>query len=208
MRETQQRFKISSRVFWVPLVAFLGLGASKCTHGVRPDSSTVFAAEANDKTVIIEGCGSQPVVGYTYCRMREGGPTSGKITLIAPPVKCQTEPCVSFTLFFPDGSPSLGYTLPMGQTRLDVPWRELTKTDTFNKQQRGFWPVVMKWKWLDINGREYESYSEGEIRLRVLSSNYVPLHEIRAVPNFVWAWGEGKNQFRMTTAGRSSAWKE
>lgn len=196
------------RCAWVPLVAIFALGASQC-NTVRVDSSAVFAAEAGDKTVIIEGCGNQPVVGYTYCRVREGDPTTGKITFIAPPVKCNTKPCVSFTLFFPDGSPSLGFQLPDNTTRLDVPWSDLTKTIGFNRQQRGFWPVVMRWKWLSAaDGREYESYAEGEIRLRVLSANYLPLNEIHDDPNFAWAWVDGKKHFKMTTAGRAAAWSD
>jgi len=190
-------------------VAFIGLGASECAYKKVPDISSVFAAEANDKTVIIEGCGSQPVVGYTYCRKREGAPTDGKVTLIAPPVECGKESCVSFEVFFPDGSPTLGLSLPAKATRLDVSWKDLTKTEAFQKNQRGFWPVVMRWKWISaVDSKEYESFAEGEIRLRVTAANYLSLHESREDPNFVWKWSEGKTQFRMTTAGRAATWKE
>lgn len=193
----------------MPLLAFLALGASECSHAVKPDISAITAAEAGDKSVLIEGCGSQPVVGYTYCRMREGTPTNGSITLIAPPTDCGEESCVSFTLFMPDGSASLGYQLPKKITRQEVAWKDLVKTASFQKSQRGFWPVVMKWRWLSaIDGKPYESYAEGEIRLRVVAASYTPLHEIHEDPNFVWKWSEGKINYRMSTAGRASVWKD
>lgn len=197
------------RTIWTALIAFCAMGASQCAHTVEPDISPVFAAEAGDKTVIIEGCGSQPVVGYTYCRMREDVATQGKITLIAPPTECPEDSCASFIVYMPDGSPSVGYQLKRGVTRQDVLWKDLVKTDTFQKSQRGFWPVVMRWKWMSAaDGKEYESYAEGEIRLRVMAANYSALNEIHDDPNFVWAWTDGKQHFRMTTAGRASVWKE
>lgn len=187
----------------------LALGAAQCSQYVRPDSSSVFAAEAGDKTVIIEGCGFQPVVGYTYCRMRENAPTVGTFALIAPPTDCNGDSCVSFTLFMPDGQPSLGYQVPKKTTRLTVPWKDLVKAETFQKSHRGFWPVVMRWKWLSkTDGREYESYAEGEIRLRVLAANYVNLNEIKSDDNYAWSWSEGKQNYRMTTTGRAAAWKD
>lgn len=204
---------IRYRIALVFLTAFMGLGASKCSNTlVRPDISPLSAAEANDKTVIIEGCGSQPVSGYAYCRMREGAETVGSFTLIAPPTQClDDKSCVSFQILFPDGSPSVGFQVPKGMVRQPVSWRELTKTAAFQKNQRGFWPVIMRWKWVsEADKREYESFAEGEIRLRVLAKDYLPLNEIHEDASFAWRWTEADKtiQYRMTTQGRSSTWKE
>lgn len=197
-----------SRAALTPLVALAALGASQCSRAVRPDALPALAVESNDKTVVIDGCGNQPAVGFTYCRKREGDPTTGTLTLYAPPTRCRTAPCASFLLFFPDGSPSLGFEMKSGQTSQKVEWRELTKSDSFQKDMRGFWPVLLKWKWIsDQDGQEYESIAEGEIRLRVLARDYLPLDAVKWDPNFAWKWSDGAHVFAMTTASRAAAWK-
>lgn len=189
------------------ILVMTGMGASRCSNAVKPDISTVLAAEANDATVIIEGCGSQPMTGYGYCRMREGDPTVGEILVSVPPVDCAAETCAQVTVFFPDGSPSVAYQVPKGQTKIAVKWSELTKGSVFEKNHRGFWPILMRWKWIGPDKREYESLAEGEVRLRVLARDYLPLHELHEDENFVWKWTVMPDHFRMSTAGRASVWR-
>lgn len=192
-------------VLFLPM-AVLAMGASQCAHKVALDSSTVFAMEANDATVVIEGCGSQPVVGYTYCRVREGDPTTGSLSLIAPPIKCAQDYCVSFDIYFPDGvTPSVGVKLPEGQTRAKINFKDLVKRDTFQKSDRGFWYVVMTMKFVGLDNKLREVQVEGEIRMRVLSRAYVPLHESMENKDFVWDWSENGRRIKMTTAGRAWA---
>jgi hypothetical protein len=187
----------------ITLCAVLLLGMSRCA-AVQPDPSQVFAMEANDATVMISGCGSQPVVGYTYCRVEEGQAGDLSLTLHAPPVKCRSRPCVSFRIFYPSGHPTEGVTVPDGQTAVTIPWKNLLQRDTFGVGDRGFWPVVMEWKWLDAQGNEHTSVAEGEIRLRVLSRGYEPLHEVTDHPAFAWRWTDSGHEFRLSTAGRAS----
>jgi hypothetical protein len=185
---------------------FLMLSVDGCGR-VRPDASA-YAADANDATVIIEGCGSQPVVGYTYCRMPEGqDATALTLTLHSPPkIKCVTEPCVSFTIFYPDGTPSLSVPASLtGMTTLK--WSELVKRGTFQVNDRGFWPVIMEWKYLDLDGVERSSIAEGEIRMRVLKRSYVPLHTATSSPEFAWNWTARGLTMGLATSGRAMAHK-
>ena len=188
-------------------VAALGvftLGASRCSkYAVHIDTSPVFAQEANDATVIIEGCGSQPVVGYTYCRVREGDPTSGTLRLAIPPTACQKASCAQVTVFFPDGTPSLGFAVPRGVTHLDLEWKQMVKRPTFEKLDRGFWPILLEWWWIDADGNEHRSVAEGEIRMRVIGTSYVPLHEVEESNEYAWRWQDENGRYRMTTAGRA-----
>lgn len=190
------------RVALILTMGFLGLGASQCAHKVALDQSA-FAIEANDATVVIEGCGSQPVVGYTYCRFREGAPTTGFLSLLAPNADCNADSCVSFQVFFPAGTPALGISVPKGQNRAKLLLKDLVKRDTFQKDDRGFWPVLMSVKFMGSDGNEHEMRAEGEIRMRVLAAKYTPLQEVENDPNYVWQWSEGKTVFKMTTAGRA-----
>lgn len=190
------------------LVATLGLGASKCAHPVSVQDTSAMAAEANDATVIIEGCGNQPVVGYTYCRVPEGSDAKTKnITLIAPPSECSDkDSCVDFKVYYPDGSqPALGVTVPKGQTRVTLPWNKLLGRDTFEKADRGFWPVIMTVKWIAPDGQQKKTLVEGEIRLRVTSQGYEALQEVEESQNYAWHWNDKLSKYRMSTSGRAYA---
>ena len=195
--------------FFILLLAFFTLGNSNCSGvKMRPDISSVFAAEANDKTVIIEGCGNQPVVGYTYCRVREGAPVDGTVTFVAPPSKCKTEPCVTFTVYYPTGEHAKSIVVPRDQTRVAVTWRDLVKREVFVRGDRGFWPVVMTYRWIDMNEQEFEFTVEGEMRLRVIAKEYLSLHESAEDPNLVWRWSDGNSKYGFSTAGRAYAGKK
>lgn len=202
--------KPSIRHIGYAFILLLGMGASDCDrHRVKLDESTALAVESNDYTAIISGCGNQPAVGYTYCRVAEGQPTEARsITVHVPPTACPEKECAQVRVFDINGQVIYSKMIPRGQTELSVSWKELTGSSVFAKNQRGFWQVVLNWKWIGPDGREGSSIAFGEMRLRVLSSGYLGLENSKEDPNFAWAWSAGKNQFRMTTAGRASAWKE
>lgn len=199
--------RLAIAVLGCSIILFCGARCAK--YAVKPDTLNVYAMEANDQTVIIQGCGSQPVTGYTYCRAREGVATAGTLRLYAPPSKCSDkESCASFQIFHPDGSPTVGIKVPKGNASVDVAWKDMVKTDTFQKDQRGFWPILLTWKWVGPDDKEHTSQAEGEVRLRVYAQKYVPLHEVREDANFVWKWADGPYHFRMSTTGRASTWRE
>lgn len=176
---------------------------------------------SNDYTAIISGCGNPPIVGYTYCRKAVGDSTLEKLKFHFPPVKCfpadpiTKEPrssCISGKIFFPDGSPALGFSVPFGQTEYEIEWANLVKDSEFKKDYRGFWGYSYEILWVDPNNFEQKSFLQGEIRLRVYSTQvddrfYLPLHNVKDDPNFVWTWTDKEGRtFKMTTSGRASTW--
>ena len=183
------------------LAVFLG-GASSCVHKIRPDAA-MAAIEGGDYTVILEGCGNQPVVGYTYCKVTEGDASGLGLTIHVPPVACKEAQCVFWKVYFPDGSPDLGGAVPRGQTQATLSWKDLIHRDKFWAGDRGFWPISLEVHWIDTDGRDRTSWAEGEIRLRVLKMGYQSLENVRDDPNFVWAWTSGGIQMKATSGMRA-----
>jgi len=184
------------------LFAFLGAGRCSLVQ-VTPDT-IMSAVEAEDYTVLIEGCGNQLVPGYTYCRVREGDSTGHNIALVGPPTVCKKpDACIFYKIYFPDGSPSIGGGIPKGQTKVEIPWTDLTKKTQFEVGDRGFWPITMEVYWIDPDGNEMQSFAIGEIRLRVFRQEYLPLNNVASDPNFVWVWNQDGLTVKMTTGIRA-----
>lgn len=169
--------------------------------GVIDDS--IAAIDANDATAIVSGCGSQLIVGYLYCRAREGEIISQSISLHAPPADCPAETCAYYTILFPNGEPSLEGAFKKGETEVKLSWRDLVKKDRFSVNDRGFWTVLIHWEWQDKNKRRQETYEEADIRLRVYPKNYSPLHEAENHPLFAWEWVQDQMRAKVTTKGRA-----
>lgn len=183
-------------------LALTSVGASRCA-GVRLDTA-MAAIEGGDMTALIEGCGNQLVSGYTYCRVREGQvATTDTLFFVSPVVKCNTKPCVTFKVYFPDGSPTLGGSIPEGQTRVGILWKDIVKRDTFELGDRGFWPYTYEVHFMDPQGLEHTMRSEGEIRMRVISKAYVPLADVAEDSNFAWRWIENGTPVKLTTGART-----
>lgn len=162
------------------------------------------AVDANDRTVLIEGCGNPPIVGYTYCRVSEGPASGMSLSIVAPPAKCAgPDACSTYTIFFPNGTPSLGGAIPQGETRARIAWTALLGRADFVKDDRGFWGVQLVTRWTGPDGKEYRTVAEGEIRLRVVPASYVPLDRVAESPAFGWVWTEAPNIFKVTTSGRA-----
>lgn len=156
--------------------------------------------EAGDKTALIQGCGNQLIAGYTYCRKLEGDNTNEKISFVIPSLKCESkdDECASLTIFFPDGTPSYGYIFKKGETVHRVNWSELTKKSSFDVEDRGFWPYIYRMKFIADDGRERETVTEGEIRLRVLRKSYISLSNIKEDINFVWKFNFDNTDVKIT----------
>lgn len=185
----------------IPIIGVLAvLGCSNMRVRQDPLSTAQYAG---DKTALIEGCGHQPVAGYTYCRVFEGGATNQSLVFLAPPVKCLSPTCVYIKVLRPTGEPTLALSFRKGETRMSVPWSDLISRPTFEVEDRGFWPFVYQIKYLDQDGFERTLVTEGEIRLRVLKKDYQPLHETAHDPSFTWEFIEGGSKIKMTTGGRT-----
>lgn len=169
-----------------------------------PVDSAMSAIDGLDKTALVEACGNQLVPGYTYCRKTEGTTTDEFINFIAPPAQCKQYPCVILKVFFPDNSQeTYAYEFRKGEIVHKVAWKEILDRDIFSIDDRGFWPFMYKIKWVDQDGRERTSITEGEIRLRVLKKRYEALNDAQDNENFVWKYKYKNVQIKMTSSGRT-----
>lgn len=189
---------LASVMLLVPHVAF-SFGSGR----VSPDQ-VIAPILANDETGIVEGCGNQPVVGFTYCRQVEGDAANHSITFIGPPAKCDhADACVFIKVFNNQGILVWGGQIPKGETRIAVPWATLLGTGAFQIGHRGFWTFNMDVLWLDPDGKERQATTQGELVLRVYKAGYLPLNNVSADPNFVWAWVDNGLTYRMTSSLRA-----
>lgn len=190
---------------------FLGLilslvPLSACATGkkVRVDPVTESTVLAGDASAIIVGCDNNPAVGFAYCRKSEGETAGQSISFVGPPSKCnQKDSCVYFKVWSNTGQLVWGGSIPKGETRTSVSWKQLLSSDTFELGNRGFWTVNETVYWIDPDGRERTSVAQADIVLRVYKKGYLPLNNIKDDPSFVWVWSEGGFIYKMTSALRS-----
>jgi hypothetical protein len=162
------------------------------------------AIQGGDVTALIEGCGEQLSLGFLVCRKKEGETAGDTLTFVAPPVKCKgSGPCVTFKIFFVDGTPTYGGVIAQGKTRQDVSWKSILKRDTFQMGDRGFWGYSYTIRYVLEDGIERVTYSQGEIYLRVLKKGYHPLNSIQEDPHFVWKWKERGRELKSTNGMRT-----
>lgn len=187
--------------FQFVLSLFFALNGFAMSKRVPVDAITM--SETGDVTSIVEGCGNQPFVGGTFCRVEEGAKTSAVISLIGPPAKCDRDECVFFKIFDTHGQLIYGQALPKGKTRLDVSWKDIIKRDTFEMADRGTWFIRTTVFWIDIEGHEHESNSTGDIVLKVFRQAYLPLNQVENDQNFVWQWVDNNHIYKMTSSLRA-----
>lgn len=194
---------------WMTVLAILA--SCSGTPGVRIDDA-MGAIEGGDVTALIDGCGRQVQDGAMLCRKTEGDAAQDKIYIVAPPIKCadrdddkdgKPDPCVTFKIFFPDGSPAYGDSIPQGQTRRAVAWSSLLKGSTFELGHRGFWAYSVERRFNGTDGHERREFDQGFIFLVVLRKGYTSLHEIAADPNYAWQWAESGAPVKVTSSGRA-----
>lgn len=185
-------------ILCLPLV----LGIASCRSRGTVVEDAMSAVEAGDYTALVEGCGNQLIPGYTYCRKMEGSSTQELLNFHAPKTECVKEPCRTFKVFGPNGDVVYGGEFKRGELKVGVPWSALTGSSTFEISDRGFWGVIYEIKFIDSEGRERTTLTQGEIRMRVLKKEYIPLHNVSADKGFVWKWEAGV-PVRMTTGGRT-----
>lgn len=179
------------------LIALLALDA--CALLPIPPDAGPHAIEAGDPTALLSGCGAQANVGYLYCRLPEGWTPAGEIRVNVPPVKCGLDACARVAVFRSDGGRVVDTEVPAGVTSFAVPWTSLLGTAPIEKSARGFWPVLVKWVWLNEDGLLEQAIVEGEIRVRVHAPTYQPLGAEPAR----WTWQLGKLTLRATEKGRA-----
>lgn len=185
----------------------LALSGSACAAGrgrVALDPVTQSTAQDGDASAIIEGCGHQPIVGFTYCRVEAGSSASQMLSFIGPPSKCdQAQGCVYFKVWDGSGQVVWGGSIPKGQTRVSVAWSALLSGASFQVNHRGTWTWNETVYWRDTDGRERISKAQGDLVLRVYQSGYIPLQEVGSDPAFVWTWVDGNCVYKMTSGLRA-----
>lgn len=191
------------------LFTLLAGGANSCsTAQVREDQHMKTlelrdTLQAGDTTVIMSGCGPQPIVGFCYIRRHAGDATAGSLRVHAPPAECEGEgACASVRFIRPD-STEFSVDVPRGQAAVEVPWRQILDAPTFDVAQAGSWYLFLRVRWRDQDGRPRVSRAEGEIRFRIVAQQYQPLHESRDSDAYVWNWMDGPYAMRATSALRA-----
>lgn len=173
-------------IFFVISIALMMAGCNNF-----PVEKAVSAMEGKDATAPIQGCGNQPIAGFTYCRVVEGEVAKAHLTVYGPVTNCDREEgCVHFKIFYPEGDvPTYSQWIKKGETSARVYWKDLIKSEVFTKGHRGYWPVKywVYWKHPE-EGNEMVSETDGEIRLRVIDKEYTPLHESATDPNYAWSF--------------------
>ena len=122
---------------------------------------------AEDPTAVIEGCGHQPISGYTFCRKTEGQKSTDVLIFITPPIICAKKPCIFIKVYSPQSDMVLSFNVLEGQTRSEVSWKQLIGKEHFSLQDRGFWSFIYHMTFTDSEGFERTLSMEGEIRLRI-----------------------------------------
>lgn len=162
------------------------------------------AVDAGDMTALITGCGKTTPTASIYCRLAEGTKATGSIYVYAPPTTCGLEACAVVTVYPPDGSDPLVFSVPEGRSVVEVPLSKLLGPGPITKSQRGFWPILLRWSWKDqASGVVMQAAAEGEVRLRVYSAGYTPLSYDPA--QATWTWKVGGKLYQATDAGRTAA---
>lgn len=168
-----------------------------------PIDTSLSSILAEDPTAVVEGCGHQPISGYTFCRKMEGQKASDVLIFITPSVICKKKPCIFVKIFSPQADMVSSFHVAEGQTKSEIPWSLLINKDKFTLQDRGFWPFVYQMNFTDSDGFERSLSMEGEIRLRVYKDGYLPLKNGQSDPMFAWEFIEGGVKIKITTGGRT-----
>lgn len=181
-----------------------------CSHNFPVDPS-VHATDANDITAVIEakgsGCLSRPQVGFTLCRKEEGDIADHDVlTFYGPKSNCDRDSCVMVAIWDPAKQLVRTLSFPKNKTTMDVKWRDLLESMTYEKRHRGIWQIFVVIYWKDHQGVERRTLMEGEVRLRVFDEGYLPLHTDENNRNFAFeaSYKDGRT-VKITTSGRAFA---
>lgn len=187
------------------LLSFL-FCAYACAMGAKPvRDKSLTALMGHDITALVEGCGNQLVPGFTLCRVTEGSSTLSTLNFVGPTARCQRrDSCVDVKVFDVKGELAWGGSIPKGQMRVAVPWSKLVNRKFFELSDRGLWIFTTVVYWTNDGGLDEVSVAEGEIQLRVIAKDYIPLNNVENDANFVWKFiTRNGEHVKMTTGMRT-----
>ncbi len=188
----------------VIIIAMLFCSFAACAKTPKRDTG-MSAIEGNDHTGLIEGCGSQLVAGMLRCKKTEGMSVAGDyLSFLGPITNCKRDFCVEFKVYNNRGELIFGDAIPRKSNRKDVAWEKILDRKTFEINDRGFWFYKYQIYWVDSNGNENVSVSDGEIYLRIIKKDYIPLDYVVNDKNFTWSFVSRNNEvIKMTTGMRT-----
>lgn len=200
----------------LPLGLIVGLVACAIPGAVKMDSVMAQiqmrdTVTAGDTSLIVSGCGAQPISGFTYCRVPDGDATASRqVTIHLPPAQCMPvdrggpATCITLYALAPNGH-EVSFDVPRNSTTLTKTLGELLGSETFHIADRGLINLLAEIRWVDPDGNARVSFAEGEIRVRVLAADYEAARATSFSDNVVWRWQSENHQMEMTAAGRSKA---
>lgn len=198
-KQTPLKYPTLLMAFMMALPILVGASSPACVSARIPlESAWAGPVEAQDVTAVVEGCGHMPIVGYTYCRVQAGEDALHKsLVFLAPPAKCGATACAFLRVFDSSGTLVLGESFEKGSSRLEIPWTKLLLKDTFETGARGIYLFFIEVHSTNPDGNDQVSFSEGEIRLRVVSPSvnglpYRGLDRVKDDASFVWRWTDKK----------------
>ena len=200
-----QNIKAPLSLFTI-ITLILLLLQSCASKEVQPEPPLDYwqASEELDYTALVQACDEEITTGFAYCRRPDGASTKDDmITFLAPAVSCKEPPCVYVKIFNSAGKPIHSLAFPQGVTRMEASWMTLTKKDRFSVGDRGFWPFFYEIRFSSLDGIERSLKTDGEIRLRVITDSYYPLHNDPEDRFYKWKWQEERQTIKMTTGGRT-----
>lgn len=197
--------KLSAFVIWLMMVASLLSGKSFACSKTKNtlDPNTTSTSLDGDSTGLIEACGNQPIVGFTYCRIAEGTDTQMPIVFMGPPSKCNQDTCVFIKVWNSQGQLVWGESIPKDKTRVSTDWKTLIGRDVFQVQDRGFFTWNMQVFYLNSDGHEASSTAQGDIVLRILRKEYLPLNWVENDSAYLWEWMDNGYSYKMTSGLRA-----
>jgi hypothetical protein len=161
-------------VLFFGFIIGITMGVSSCSQ--IPIDKSVSAAQGNDPSVGLFGCGDDKVRNYVFCRLRENGNQSDEVTFVVPGVTCKRDNCVQIQIIKPDGSFGLTQGLAKGQTQIALPISDITQSNSsVTKAIDGEYRVLVRVYFTGPDGTEYQNVMIGFIRINVLSAAYIPM---------------------------------
>jgi len=158
-------------------ILMTGLLTASCREYPKIFDMALSAQEANDLTVIFQGC-REMTNGYLFCRLREGTrPRDVPMAILLPRVECKRDSCAVVQFFMPDGSLGHSQSAPKKQNRILFSLEELLghNEPLTLEHEAELQAAVQIWFMDRRGGLEYRMRADGLIRLWIVDAEHIRL---------------------------------
>lgn len=156
------------------LIVLFSLFASSCKEPRIFDLS-VSAAEGNDVTVVLSGCGEGFHDGYLFCRVVEGLPADQIITINIPKVDCERDNCALLQFFTPEGQLGFAGGFKRGENEQKVPLSKIIDSEKISKEHDNEYRFRLDIRFKDADGYEHVIETKGLVRVWIKKEGYTSL---------------------------------